>query len=72
MPSAQPDGQMGIGLQAIDQPSATDRAVQVPSPDVLVVVAPELAPQLDDAIIDARETEGGADLFLRMQEGGSS
>ncbi len=39
---------------------------------MLVVVVPELAPQLDDAIIDARETEKGADLFLRMQDRGSS
>jgi len=32
-------------------------------------VAAELAPVLDDAVLDARETDTGADLFVRSQAG---
>ena len=60
-----PDGQTGIGVQPIDQPGPED--IETHSTGVVVVLAQELAPVLDDAVLDARETETGADLFVRSQ-----
>lgn len=65
VPQQQPDGQTGIGVQAIQQPDPADQATE--SPSVRVVVAAELGPSLDAAILDARETDEGADLFVRDQ-----
>jgi Fe-S cluster assembly iron-binding protein IscA len=70
VPASQADGQGGITVQPIEKPDPADKATKAKG--VEVVVAPELAPTLDDAILDARETEAGADLFLRPQEGTES
>jgi Fe-S cluster assembly iron-binding protein IscA len=69
-PTVQDDGETGIQVQPIDQPAPTDRPTQAEG--VEVVVASELAPALDEAVLDARETDRGADLFLREQGGSSS
>ncbi|MFL5798215.1 MAG: hypothetical protein ACJ77A_09810 [Actinomycetota bacterium] len=67
VPAMQPDGQTGISVQAIDRPEPADQVAEAEG--VHVVVAPELAPTLDDAVLDARETDGGADLFLHSLDG---
>ena len=67
VPERNPDGETGIGVQPIEQPGPNDVATS--SAGVVVVVAAELAPVLDDAVLDARETETGADLFVRSQAG---
>jgi Fe-S cluster assembly iron-binding protein IscA len=59
------DGETGIGVEPIDQPGPNDVATR--STGVLVVLAPEIAPSLEDAVLDARETDTGADLFVRAQ-----
>jgi Fe-S cluster assembly iron-binding protein IscA len=66
VPSTQANGQTGITVQPIEQPAPSDEATQAKG--VEVVVASELAPALDDAILDATETDAGADFFLRPQE----
>jgi Fe-S cluster assembly iron-binding protein IscA len=59
------DGETGIGVEPIDRPGPNDVATQ--STDVVVVLAPEIAPSLEDAVLDARKTDTGADLFVRAQ-----
>ena len=59
------DGETGIGVEPIDQPGPKDVATR--STGVVVVLAPEIAPSLDDAVLDARQTDTGADLFVRAQ-----
>lgn len=61
------DGQTGIGVQPIDQPGPEDVATR--STGVVVVLEQDLASVLDDAVLDARQTETGADLFVRSQAG---
>jgi len=65
-PETQADGRGGIALEAIDQPAPADAPTQARG--VEVVVAPELAPSLEDAVLDARPTEQGAEFFIRPQE----
>ena len=65
VPEASSDGETGIGVQPIEQPGPNDVATS--SPGVVVVVAAELAPVLQDAVLDARDTDTGADLFVRAQ-----
>jgi Fe-S cluster assembly iron-binding protein IscA len=60
-----PDGETGIGVEPIEQPGANDVATR--SAGVVVVLAPELARSLEDAVLDARTTDSGADLFVRAQ-----
>lgn len=64
-PEIQEDGRGGISLQAIDRPAPSDAPAQARG--VHVVVAAELAESLEDAILDARQTETGAELFLVAQ-----
>ena len=75
VPDLQSDGQQGIGIEALDRAGPTDRATQTEGSDdpttVIIVVAAELAPALDDAVLDAKETEEGADLYLRPQSAAS-
>ena len=59
------DGETGIGVEPIDRPGPND--VPTRSPGVVVVLAPEIAPSLEGAVLDARKTDGGADLFVRAQ-----
>ena len=60
-----PDGETGIGVQPIDHPGPNDVATR--STGVVVVLAPEIAPSLEGAVLDARQTDTGADLFVRAQ-----
>ena len=66
VPEEQQGGQSAISIEVIDRPDPTDRPVIAKG--VTVVVASELAPKVDDAVLDARETDGGADLFLREHD----
>lgn len=59
------DGETGIGVEPIDRPGPGDIATR--SAGVVVVLAPEIAPSLDGAVLDARNTDTGADLFIRAQ-----
>lgn len=65
-PEIQEDGRGGISLQAIDEPAPSDAPAEATG--VQVVVAPELADSLNDAILDARPTEQGAEFFLVPQQ----
>ncbi len=65
-PETQADGRASISLQAIDQPAPTDAPAEASG--VQVVVAPELAASLDDAILDARPSQQGTEFFIRPQE----
>ena len=67
VPERGADGQTGIGVVPVDQPAPED--VATGSTGVVVVLAPEIAPSLDDAVLDARETDSGADLFVRARTG---
>lgn len=62
----QEGGREGISLLAIDEPAPTDAPAEAPG--VRVVVAPELADSLEDAVLDARPSEQGPEFFLRPQE----
>jgi Fe-S cluster assembly iron-binding protein IscA len=63
LPADGENGRPGIEIQPIDRPAPTDQPTEATG--VEVVVAAELAPLVEDAVLDARETDGGADLFLR-------
>ncbi|HKE53584.1 MAG TPA: hypothetical protein VKC55_02310 [Actinomycetota bacterium] len=65
VPERSMDGETGIGVEPIDQPGPNDVATR--STGVVVVLAPEIAPSLEDAVLDARTTDTGADLFVRAQ-----
>lgn len=65
-PTMENDGQIGIALQAVDQPGPDDAVTSAEG--VEVVVAPELAQALDDSVLDAKQSEEGmAKFFLRSQ-----
>ena len=59
-----PGGETAISFSAVREPREGDAPSK--SRDLEVYVAPELAPGLEDAVLDARATEGGAQLFLRL------
>ncbi|HWO71307.1 MAG TPA: hypothetical protein VNP94_11235 [Actinomycetota bacterium] len=59
-----PGGETAISFSAVREPREGDAPSK--SRDLEVYVAPELAPGLEDAVLDARATEGGAELFLRL------
>jgi Fe-S cluster assembly iron-binding protein IscA len=68
-PGATQDGQQAITFQAVEGPQAGDATTE--ASDLEVFVAPELADPLESAVLDARETPQGAQMFLRDQaEGG--
>jgi Fe-S cluster assembly iron-binding protein IscA len=69
-PTRENDGQLGITLLAIDRPGPGDAATQAEG--VEVVVAEELAPSLDEAILDVKRSDEGAEFFLRSQGGGGA
>jgi Fe-S cluster assembly iron-binding protein IscA len=70
VPETKANGRGGIALQAIDQPAPADAQAQARG--VQVVVAEELAPSLDDAILDAKPTQQGTEFFIRQQESAGS
>jgi Fe-S cluster assembly iron-binding protein IscA len=59
-----PGGETAISFSAVREPREGDAPSQ--ANDLEVYVAPELAPGLEDAVLDARATEGGSELFLRL------
>src|SRR4029450_13313476 len=65
VPETRTNGQGGISLEAINEPSPTDAEAQAQG--VRVVVAQELASTLDDAVLDAKPTEQGTEFFIRSQ-----
>lgn len=59
------DGQQAIRIKAVAGPQAGDAPTE--ASDLEVFVAPELATPLEFAVLDARETPQGAQVFLRDQ-----
>jgi Fe-S cluster assembly iron-binding protein IscA len=67
VPTMEGNGQVGITLQAVQQPAPDD--AETSAEGVQVVVAPELAPSLEESILDAKDSGEGPEFFLRSQEG---
>lgn len=66
-PSPSPEeGVVGVSFQAVGGPDENDHATAATGVDVYV--APELVKPLDTAVLDARDTDQGAELYLRPQE----
>ena len=65
VPERLSDGEGGISLEAINEPSPAD--AEAKAQGVRVVVAQELVPTLDDAVLDAKPTEQGTEFFIRSQ-----
>ncbi|MBI4258933.1 MAG: hypothetical protein HY658_00045 [Actinobacteria bacterium] len=61
-----PEGQPAIAFQPTQGPLPGDAPTA--ASDLDVYVAEELAQPLSDAILDARETPEGTEMFLRSQE----
>jgi Fe-S cluster assembly iron-binding protein IscA len=57
------DGAKRIAIMAIDAPDASDAPTQADGIDVFV--APELAPDLEDSILDTEGDAGGTRLIVR-------
>jgi Fe-S cluster assembly iron-binding protein IscA len=62
----QADGRMTVGVEMIREPEPTDEAAQARG--LTIVVQKELAPDLEEAVLDAEETPTGADLVVRPQQ----
>lgn len=62
----QPDGRMTVGVETIREPDPSDEPTEAKG--LTVVVAQDLAPDLQNAVLDAAETPTGADLFVRPQQ----
>ncbi|MGH2674791.1 MAG: hypothetical protein ACRDH1_05195 [Actinomycetota bacterium] len=58
-----PAGEPAISFQPVAGPTEGDAEGNASGLDVFV--APELSDPLDEAVLDARQTEEGAELFLR-------
>ncbi|HEY7762574.1 MAG TPA: hypothetical protein VIC52_06115 [Actinomycetota bacterium] len=61
------DGSTRIVLTTIDGPTEADVPTQADGVDVYV--APELAPQVDGAVLDAEKSEAGDRFVLRPPDG---
>ena len=66
VPNEQPDGRTTVGIETIRQPQPSDEPTDAKG--ITVVVAPDLAPDLENSVLDAEETSTGADLFVRPQQ----
>jgi Fe-S cluster assembly iron-binding protein IscA len=66
VPNPQPDGRTSVGVEPIREPGPNDEPAQARG--LTIVVARDLAPELEDAILDAEETATGADLLVRPQQ----
>lgn len=66
-PAPGPEGESAVTFEVVEQPDAKDAPAE--SPGVDIYVAPELTEPLGAATLDARETDRGAELFLREQAG---
>ena len=62
----QEDGRVTVGIEMIGEPAPSDQAAEARG--LTIVVAKDLAPELDQAVLDAEETPSGADLFVRPQQ----
>lgn len=58
------DGQNSIGLAFAEQPQGSDEITE--QSGVKVFIQQELAPTLEQAVLDARSTEQGAQLVVRQ------
>ena len=65
VPSQQADGRRSVGVEMITEAGPNDEPAQARG--LTIVVAGELAPDLDNKVLDAQETETGADLMVRPQ-----
>ena len=66
IPNQQPDGRTSVGVELITDPGPNDQPTEARG--LTVVVARDLAPQLENAVLDAEETATGADLMVRPQQ----
>ncbi len=66
VPNQQPDGRTTVGVEMIREPGPNDEPTEAHG--LTVVVASDLAPDLENAVLDAKETGSGADLFVRRQK----
>jgi hypothetical protein len=62
------DAQQAIAIEPVTGPGPGDAPTE--AEDLDVFVAPDIAPQLEAAVLDARMTPEGPELFLRQQAGG--
>jgi Fe-S cluster assembly iron-binding protein IscA len=62
-PEIDADGAKRIAIMAIDEPDASDAPTQADGVDVYV--APDLAPDLEDSILDTEGDAGGTRLVVR-------
>jgi Fe-S cluster assembly iron-binding protein IscA len=65
VPGRQADGRSSVGIEKITQPGPNDEPAEARG--LTIVVAGDLAPDLEDQVLDAQETETGADLVVRPQ-----
>lgn len=61
-----PEGQSAISFQPAQGPEEGDKSTEAPGLDVFI--SSELIDPLGQAVLDARETPEGAEVFLRSQE----
>jgi Fe-S cluster assembly iron-binding protein IscA len=66
VPNPQPDGRTSVGVEPIREPGPNDEPTEARG--LTVVVARDLAPELENAILDAEDTGTGADLLVRPQQ----
>ena len=66
VPNPQPDGRTSVGVEPIREPGPNDEPTEARG--LTIVVARDLAPELEDAVLDAEETTTGADLLVRPQQ----
>ena len=66
VPNPQPDGRTSVGVEPIREAGPNDEPTDARG--LTVVVARDLAPELENAIVDAEETATGADLLVRPQQ----
>jgi hypothetical protein len=59
------DGQQALSIQPVPGPQPGDAPTEAEGLDVFV--AEEIAAPLESAVLDARETPSGTELFLREQ-----
>jgi Fe-S cluster assembly iron-binding protein IscA len=60
-----PTGESEVAIQTVEGPREGDATTEAPGLDVFV--AEDLVPELDEAVLDAKETEGRSSLVLRAQ-----
>jgi hypothetical protein len=63
--AATSNGQQALAIQPVEGPQSGD--VPTEAADLDVFISPELAAPLDSAVLDARETPEGVQIFLREQ-----